>query len=233
MLVVAIQLMRSLRAAIGTVVLAAMASHAFAATPPLAASGKGACPAPQVASLPLEGIGASTEITWSEVPQAAAYRVWAQWRVPEAEVVRTIESSVEAPRFFVPPSPQPWRGLSLQVEVTSVCGVEAVSEPVVVRQWLFDRARACAPVGELRPRRAQGTKAGATGGYVELTWIAGAHERFEIEWLDPADGRSLRRDEITGARLSWPKQIGTPVLIRAIRVCGEGRSGPATFLQVM
>ncbi|MFN5047607.1 MAG: hypothetical protein ACK5F2_05910, partial [Roseateles sp.] len=99
-----------------SLMLAALTIAAFAAS-----TSAHSCSAPRLAPLPTHGEGGSTELRWEPVSGASAYLLWAQWRVPEAEVMNTLELSTEQPQFVLPASPAPERLLKLQVELISLC----------------------------------------------------------------------------------------------------------------
>ena len=70
-----------------------------------------ACPEPRPELLPTYSSGAAMVLAWPAVPAVAGYSLWAQWRVPEGEVIRTLELSASEPRVALPASPQPWHPL--------------------------------------------------------------------------------------------------------------------------
>jgi len=66
---------------------------------------------PRPELLPTYSSGAAMVLAWPAVPAVAGYSLWAQWRVPEGEVIRTLELSASEPRVALPASPQPWHPL--------------------------------------------------------------------------------------------------------------------------
>ncbi|MDC6170015.1 hypothetical protein [Paucibacter sp. XJ19-41] len=164
--------------------------------------------------------------------------MWAQWRVPEGEVLRTVELAGAEPQFVVPASPQPWRLLSLQIELQSRCApstpgvaLAAVSAPRVLHQFQFDPAQACPRVEGLAPVRDR-SESGRGPHYAALRWQARPDERFEIAWFDAESGRPLHRDEVQGDRAPWPTGLATPVLVRATRACAAARPSTAEYLLI-
>lgn len=205
----------------------------------MACQAAGACESPNVQPLSMHSTGQVSTLAWPAVPGARTYSLWAQWRVPEGEVLRTVELSSAEPVFEVPASPQPWRLLKLQVEVQSRCGPGAlatpgaapvVSVPRVLHQFQVDPARVCARVDGLAPVRG-GAGAGSRR-YVAVRWQATPDEGFEIAWFDGRSGQALHRDEVQGGEAAWPAGIVTPVLVRATRACGAARSSTAEYLLI-
>jgi hypothetical protein len=192
------------------------------------AQGAWACATPAVPAPPLHANGASLTLAWPAVESASRYRVWAQWRVPEGEVIRTLELVVNAPAIELPPSPQPWRPLTLQVEVSSQCAGNAASPVAVRHQLQYDRGTACPVVEGLEPLR----NASPPAAWEQLRWKGRAGEHFSIAWFDGKNGRPLHETEVHGVQTAWPASVSTPALVRATRSCAEGRPSTAAYLWV-
>jgi hypothetical protein len=190
------------------------------------------CPAPQPPSLPLHANGAPIDLRWPPIAEASAYTLWAQWRIPEGPTVQTVELSMQEPRVALPASPEPWRPLTLQVELRSRCSVNELSVHAVLHQLQFNPASACPPVEALEPVRGAAAAAEGKPPYQWLRWRGRPDERFEITWFDGATGRPLHSREVQGRQVAWPTATVALVLIRAIRSCAAWRSSPAAYLLV-
>lgn len=210
--------------------LAALTVAAFAASTPAHS-----CSAPMPAPLPTHGEGGSTELRWQPVSGASAYLLWAQWRVPEAEVLKTLELSTEQPQFALPASPAPDRLLKLQVELISLCADGTRSRPALLRQ--FQQALAgsdCPPPQPLPSVREPGGKA------VLARWQAQAHERFELRWEaggHDAGAGAMDSGDATVSEGQWRlssahgEAFGQPWLMRVQRLCSKRqRSAPTYWL---
>jgi hypothetical protein len=185
--------------------------------------------------LPARGDGSAMTLSWEPVPAARAYLLWAQWRVPEAEVVNTVEFSTERPQFALPASPAPERLLKLQVELISLCADGTRSRPALLRQFQqSEDDSTCPPPQPLPSIREPGGKA------VLARWQAQAHERFELRW--EAGGRdtgagATDSGDATVSEGQWRlssahgEAFGQPWLMRVQRLCSKRqRSAPSYWL---
>lgn len=193
---------------------------AFAATP-WAAEGS-TCPPATPEPVATASAGAGFDLQWQAVAGGVAYRVWAQWRIPEGAAVHTHELQVAAPPTRIPPSPMPWRPLVLSLEVQTLCTSGASSTPGTARQVQFDPASACPPPQGLQADRAAR----------HLRWEATPSERFVVAWYSPADGRLLQHDEDAGPASAWPPAASGPLLAQVSRACAAGRRSAPAYLLV-
>lgn len=190
------------------------APSAFAAT---------ACQTPVLEGLlPDYSNGESVRLRWSSATGARLYLVWAQWRVPEGEVIHTHEASVTEPAVQLPPSPARWRPLKLTIELRGACEGGTISQAAQLRQLQFDAQEeaACPPVDGLRFNRGSG----------ELVWRGGVNDRIQLSFHQPGSGQLLEQRVVSGALLEWPAKVIRPTIIRAIRACGEVQRSRTTYL---
>jgi hypothetical protein len=189
---------------------------------PAIVSAADACEAPVLLhEWPEIGLGRPQDLKWKAVEGASAYRVRAQWRVPEGEILKTFENQVAESRIEVPASPEPGRPLKLIVELQALCGAASVSPVQSIWQAQFDPAVACAPVKGLRREAARS----------RLRWEGTPNERFFVEGLDPGDGRVLESREVAGTELAWSKEANVSV-IRATRLCGANQRSVPSYLML-
>ena len=189
------------------------------------ASATSTCGLPAMVSpLQAHGNGDGVSLKWSSQKEAGRFRVWAQWRVPEGEVLRTHEVVVDTSETHLPPSPARWRPLKLSIEIQSICEGGAVSTIAQLRQLQFDAQAeaACPPVDGVRfDRKRHG-----------LFWTGETHDSFLLSFHRVEDGQVQARQEVVGTSAEWPAQVRRPAVIRAVRACGEAQKSRATFLLV-
>lgn len=168
------------------------------------------------------GNGESLPLKWDAPHGGRRFRVWAQWRVPEGEVLSTYETVVDACDMQLPPSPARWRPLKLSIELQSICELGAVSTITRMHQLQFDAQAeaACPPAENVRIEHAHG----------RLVWEGGIHDRFELSFHKGVDGVLIARQEVVGTSLDWPAPVHRPAIIRVVRACGEAQRSRATFL---
>ena len=190
--------------------------------PPSAAS---TCSPPTPASpLQTHGTGEAVSLKWDAQADARRFRVWAQWRVPEGEVLRTHEVVVDTRETQLPPSPARWRPLKLSIEIQSICDGGAVSTIAELRQLQFDAQMesVCLPVDGVQFDRA----------LQRLMWKGETHDRFVLSFHKVEDGKVQANQEVVGTVSEWPALVRRPAVIRAIRACGETQRSRVTFLLV-
>lgn len=177
-----------------------------------------------VDSFPAHGNGDAIALKWEAPPGLHRFRVWAQWRVPEGEVLRTHEVVVDTREAQLLPSPSRWRPLKLSIEIQSLCESGAVSTIALLHQLQFDaRAEAaCPPVEDMRLDRA----------LARLAWNGAPYDRFALSFHRVDDGKELAQQEVVGTSTNWPALVPKPIVIRASRACGEVQRSRATFLLV-
>lgn len=192
------------------------------------------CPAPSPEMLPTRGDGGAMALHWEPVPAARAYLLWAQWRVPEAEVLNTLELSTEQPQFALPASPAPERLLKLQVELISLCADGSRSRPALLRQFQQAPADTSCPVPQPLPSVRE-----PAGRAVLARWQAEAHERFELRWETERRGAgAIDGGDAAVSEGQWrlssasDDQAGQQQwLMRVQRLCGNRqRSAPSYWL---
>jgi hypothetical protein len=192
--------------------------------PPTASAGSTCDPPVVLGALPMRGSGEVISLQWEAPEQARQFRVWAQWQVPEGEVLRTHETVVDTKRTQLPPSPARWRPLKLSIEIESVCGDGAVSTPAQLRQLQFDaRAEsACPAVQSVWFDRESHL----------LAWKGDTHAAFELSFHSVENGQVLSRQEAVGTSATWPALVRKPAVIRLVRACGAVQRSRETFLLV-
>jgi len=202
--------------------MAAMACASFVST---LVSATSTCD-PPVMAVPLQahGNGEAIALQWDGHQQARQFRIWAQWRVPEGEVLHTHEVAVDTKVTQLPSSPARWRPLKLSIEIQTVCDGGAMSQVLRMRQLQFDAREeaACPPLPSARFEHAPD----------RLIWQGEARDRFELSFHRVEDGRVVDRKEVVGASAEWPTLVARPVVIRAVRACGDAQRSRATFLLV-
>lgn len=181
----------------------------------------GACEMPVPAiEMPRHGTGDALTLAWSVKPEVKSLAVWARWRVPEGETVRTYEAEVPPPRVLIPGSPEPWRPLQLSIEVSARCSDGSGSSASTGSQIQFDPARSCPPV--------TGMAADAQG---HLVWTSGPGEQFDLRVRTAADGRLVAQHSVTGGAAAIPAPADGGWLIEITRTCpAAARSVPAYLL---
>lgn len=195
----------------------------FMCTSALAAGA--ACSAPTTLETPqARGSGQAISLKWDAHQDVRRYRVWAQWRVPEGEVLLTHEVVLDTNGTELPPSPARWRPLKLSMEIQSLCEGGAVSAITRLRQLQFDvQAQAvCPPVEGVQFDRVS----------QRLVWKGNTHDRYELSFHKLEDGQTQSRQEIVGTTADWPALAGRPAVIRALRACGEAQRSQVSFLLV-
>lgn len=189
------------------------------------AAAESTCGPPVVlGALPTKGSGEAISLQWDAPKQARQFRVWAQWQVPEGQVLHTHEVVVNTKQTQLPPSPARWRPLKLSIEIESVCGDGATSMPVQLRQLQLDAGAesACPAVQSAWFDRESH----------RLAWKGDAHAAFELSFHSVEDGQVLSRQETMGTSVPWPALVHKPVVIRIVRACGAVQRSRETFLLV-
>ncbi len=125
---------------------------------------------------------------------------------------------------MLPPSPARWRPLKLSIELQSICVSGSLSTITHLRQLQYDAASdaACPGVEAMRFDRDSH----------RLSWEGERHGRFELSFHQNGDGRMLGRQEVIGSSAQWPAAVRRPVVIQAVRACGDVQRSRATFLLV-
>jgi hypothetical protein len=181
------------------------------------------CSPPSISgALSTQGTGEALTLHWTAQGDARQFRLWAQWRVPEGEVVRTHEVIVSAREASLPPSPARWRPLKLSVELQAICGDGLVSSPTRAHQLQFDAAAeaACPPVDGLLLDQSR----------MQLSWGGERHDRISLSFHHIEDGTAQAVHlAVTGSMVDWPAAVRRPAVIRAVRACGEVQRSRETF----
>ena len=183
------------------------------------------CVAPVLVNqVQVHGNGDAISLDWNAEHAASRFRIWAQWRVPEGEVLRTHEVVAEAKQTQLPPSPARWRPLKLSIELQSLCRDGSVSKVTSLRQLQFD------PVAEKTCRPVEGVVLDRER--MRLSWKDETRDFLVLSFYNAENGQLLAQHEAVGSSAPWPTLVGRPIVIRAVRACGETQRSRATFLLV-
>lgn len=188
----------------------------------------GGCPPPELlAPLARRSDGRALPLTWARRPDVAMLMVWAQWRVPEGEALRTFETQLAGDAELVlPPSPAPHRPLKLNIELSVRCVDGTRSSPLTLWQAQFDAPAQCPAV--------EGLRASASGQGLE--WDLPPEPRWQqapvdFEFHEPGLARPTRASGSRG-RLVPPSSAASASVVSAVRRCEEARRSPPTYLRL-
>ena len=186
------------------------------------------CPSPEMAAWPAHAEGQRLRLQWQAVPEAEAYLVWAQWRVPEAEVVHTLEQTTSEAALDLPASPEPWRLLKLQVELISLCKGGQRSKPTVLRQFQGDSKASCPA-----PLLAEGSAPVRDKAHALIRWQARDRDSLALRWspVDGASNTATTEAVLLGPSLRLPLDGAPagPLLIQAQRLCADKQRSAASY----
>jgi len=186
------------------------------------------CPSPILAAWPAHGEGQGGALQWRGPAEAEGFQIWAQWRVPEAEVVHTLEQTVSAAEFPLPPSPEPWRLLKLQIEIVSLCKGGLRSRPALLRQFQSAPTSSCQP-----PALAEGVSPQRADSQLQLRWQARDTESLALRWslVGEASARSSSPEVVVlGPELRLPLEAPQePLLVQAQRLCSAKQRSAVSY----
>ena len=152
-------------------------------------------------------------IDWTAVPEANAYRVHLQSRVPEGRVVSVHDTAVKQ-AAFLPPQPLAEHRAKVTVRVSAVCGSETSAE--AVSWFLIDTSPTCR-LGEM--------SAVADAGTASLRWqpVAGAVS-YEVRAYGLLDGRLMASQETRAPEAKLGLSDGAVVSVRPACASGLGEA---------
>ncbi len=173
-----------------------------------------ACDAPQL-TLPDAHRLADRQprLTWKNVAQATAYRVWLQSRVPDGLVIAAHDTVVVAPEFLAP-RPLTEHRAKVTVRLRAVCGSEVSEESVF--SFLIDTSPVC-ELGEV--------ETSLESGKASLKWrpVAGARS-YEVRAYRLVDGALLASQETRDAAMQMSLRESAVVSVRPACSAGFGEA---------
>lgn len=152
-------------------------------------------------------------ISWVPVPNATAYRVKVDSRVPQGEKVFAADTQVTT-ASFLPASPLAEARAKVRVEITPLCregpGVS------VLRQFYIDLAPICGSVTELRLEQGQGRR--------WLSWRGPPGALRYGAWAyAPDTGNLLAAAELRDSKWALPEELRGPAIISIRPQCSLGQ----------
>jgi hypothetical protein len=148
-------------------------------------------------------------LAWTRVPQASAYRVRVQSRVPDGRVIAAHDTVVNAPMFLLP-RPIAEHRAKVTVRLSALCGSETSAESV--SSFVIDTSPTC---------KLGGLEATLDAGKARVKWpaLSGARS-YEVRAYRLLDGRLLASQETREAGIELA--LAEPAVVSVRPACGAG-----------